>query len=108
MLSSGSIPTVFPPQDTGSHLFMDGGTAWNVNLDSAVQQCLELVENQEDIIVDVTITRYYSAPVETVGKHAWHNYMSAHSIHKYYDNYNSLMGQIRAYPNINFRYYFQE
>lgn len=45
MLSSGSIPTVFPPLRMGNHLFMDGGTGWNINLDSAVQQCLEIVEN---------------------------------------------------------------
>ena len=87
---------------------MDGGTAWNINLDSAVQQCLEIVENEEDIIVDVMITRTYTVPEELVEKNAIKNYLSARDIHKYYDNYNSLMGQTRAYPNINMRYYFQE
>lgn len=35
-LSSGSIPVVFPPQHLNGYVFMDGGTVWNVNLDSAV------------------------------------------------------------------------
>ena len=108
MLSSGSIPVVFPPQDTGSHLLMDGGTGWNINLDSAVQQCLEIVDREEDIIVDVLITRFYTQPEETVEKNAFKNYMSARAISKYYNNFNSLMSETRAYPNINFRYYLQE
>ena len=54
------------------------------------------------------ITRFYTDPTATVEKNAMKNFMSAHAIHKYYDNFNSLMSQTRAYPSINFRYYFQE
>ena len=36
-LSSGSIPAVFPPQHLNGYVFMDGGTVWNTNLNSAVQ-----------------------------------------------------------------------
>jgi predicted acylesterase/phospholipase RssA len=35
-LSSGSIPVVFPPQLFQGHTCMDGGTVWNVNIDSAI------------------------------------------------------------------------
>jgi hypothetical protein len=35
-MSSGSIPTVFPPQWFKERWFMDGGTVWNVNIDSAI------------------------------------------------------------------------
>ena len=34
---------------------MDGGTIWDVDIISAVQQCLNVVDNEEDIIVDVAI-----------------------------------------------------
>lgn len=39
--SSGSIPVVFPPQHFKGHILMDGGTVWNVNIDSAVNYCLD-------------------------------------------------------------------
>ena len=34
---------------------MDGGTVWNVDPVSAILQCLEIVESEEDIIMDVAI-----------------------------------------------------
>lgn len=57
-LSSGSIPVVFPPQHLKDYIFMDGGTVWNINLNSAVEQCMEIVDNYEDIILDVAICGY--------------------------------------------------
>ena len=39
-LSSGSLPGIFQPQHLNGYVFMDGGTVWDVNLDSAIQQCL--------------------------------------------------------------------
>ena len=37
---------------------MDGGTVWDVNVDSAIEQCLEIVDSVEDIIIDVAICGY--------------------------------------------------
>ena len=34
--SSGSIPTVFPPQHIDDMVLFDGGTVWDVNIDSAI------------------------------------------------------------------------
>ena len=57
-LSSGSIPAVFAPQHLNGYIFMDGGTVWDTNLNSAVQQCLEIVDDPADIIVDIAICSY--------------------------------------------------
>lgn len=36
-VASGSIPFVFPPHVwEGRGIFMDGGTVWNINVDSAI------------------------------------------------------------------------
>lgn len=35
-LSSGSLPGVFPPQAFMGHLLMDGGTVWDLNIESAI------------------------------------------------------------------------
>lgn len=52
-LSSASIPVVFQPRPFKDQLFMDGGTVWNVNIDSAIQGCLNKGFKEEQIIVDV-------------------------------------------------------
>lgn len=39
-VSSSSIPGVFPPHYFKNKWFMDGGTIWNINTNSAIQQCI--------------------------------------------------------------------
>ena len=41
-MASGSIPTVFPNQHYKGMNLMDGGTIWDVNIDSAVNICLDM------------------------------------------------------------------
>ena len=55
---------------------MDGGTVWDVNIDSAINQCLEFVDSEEDIIVDVAICGYTSRTGDPVSKNAMENFMS--------------------------------
>ena len=62
-LASGSIPGVFPPVQWRDMNLMDGGTIYDVNINSAVHQCLDLVEDESQIIIDVAIC----APEKTVG-----------------------------------------
>jgi len=57
-LSSGSIAVALPPQHLNGHIFIDGGSVWNVNLSTAVEQCMEVVEDYADIIVDVAVCGY--------------------------------------------------
>ena len=57
---------------------MDGGTIFNVNVNSAIHQCLELVEDESQIIVDIAICM----PKKQVGfeatKSAITNYHRSH------------------------------
>ena len=39
-IASGSIPAVFPPQHFHDMVLMDGGTVRNINVESAIDQCL--------------------------------------------------------------------
>jgi predicted acylesterase/phospholipase RssA len=56
--ASASIPTVFPPQHLHGFVLMDGGTVWNVNVDSAVEQCLAMGYDEKDIIIDAVVCGY--------------------------------------------------
>lgn len=44
--SSASIPFVFPNRKVHDMTLMDGGTVWNTNLASAVNRCLEVVDDE--------------------------------------------------------------
>lgn len=34
---------------------MDGGTVWNTNLGSAINRCLEVVDDESQIVVDIVM-----------------------------------------------------
>ena len=55
-VASASIAGVFPPFDWGDgRLFMDGGASGNINVISAIDQCLEIVDDESKITIDVFI-----------------------------------------------------
>ena len=67
-MASGSIPVVFPPSNflEGKKL-IDGGSAWNVNIDGAINECLaNYVDDHSDIIVDVFIASWSTGKLEPV------------------------------------------
>jgi len=53
--SSGSIPGAFYPQVMKGYVLMDGGTMWNINIDSGIQYCLDQGYTQDQIILDILI-----------------------------------------------------
>lgn len=88
---------------------MDGGTVWNVNIDSAVNYCLDKGYPEDKIILDVLICDGYrsSTRTQTVGK-TIHNYMDSHHIRQLYNNLNAVQGELDTYPDINIRYFIKE
>ena len=63
---------------------MDGGTVWNVNLDSAIKECMKVVDDYSDIILDVAICGYSPQPEAEIEKNALKNWMAAKEIKDYY------------------------
>ena len=64
-LSSASVPGAFPPQHFKGRILMDGGVIWSVDPLSAIKQCLEVVDSEEDIIVDIAICGDYEMRPES-------------------------------------------
>lgn len=75
------------------HVFMDGGMVWNVNLATAVEQCMEIVDDYTDVIVDVAVCGYDAPPGGAVEKKALKNLKLSRSIHDYYNGGNALFAQ---------------
>ena len=107
-LSSSSVPGVFPPVNFAGRLLADGGTIWSVDPFSAVEQCRELVDNDEDIILDVMICM--GDPTvpseETVDKNAFTNLRRGSTIREGNAGGRSITEAMRAYPDVDFRYLF--
>ena len=106
-MSSGSIPVVFPPQLLKEHVFIDGGTGWGINLPSAIQQCMDIVDDYSNIIVDVAVCGYQAESGKEVSKNALKEWNIARSINNYYIS-DDFIAQTKAYPGLDVRYYFQE
>ena len=105
-LSSASIPVVFPPTPwEGRGLFLDGGTATNVNVEDAIFQCMDLVDDESQIYIDVMLIGGDKIVDEDtdVGK-TMSNWMRARSIGKPYHGGNAIADARAAHPNVNFRY----
>mmetsp|Transcript_5688 Transcript_5688/g.7626 ORF Transcript_5688/g.7626 Transcript_5688/m.7626 type:complete len:135 (+) Transcript_5688:534-938(+) len=107
-MSSSSIPGIFQPRQFKGHLLMDGGTIWGTNPFSAVEQCMELVEDPEDVIVDICICSGEISPDQTsaVSKNSLRNFMRGADIHKSYTSGHSITQAMSAYPDVDWRYLF--
>ena len=87
---------------------MDGGTVYNIDPISAIEQCLEIVDNEEDIILDVSIC-YPSDAVaseQEVSKDAFVNLNRGKGISKEWTGTDALTNAYLAYPNVDYRYLF--
>ena len=54
-VSSSSIQMIFPPHYYNGHYYMDGGSVWGINVDSAIKKCLEVVDDASKITIDILI-----------------------------------------------------
>ena len=71
---------------------MDGGTVYNLNMEAAVRQCLEIVDDESKIIIDTYICGNPELPdTETEAGYVWENYYRNYKLHKYYGNTDSLV-----------------
>ena len=88
---------------------MDGGTVYNVDPISAVDQCLEIVDSEEDIIMDILFCRDYELEKdEALGKNSIWEFFRGRQIHSFTTDPDSIADVQRAYPNIDYRHLFLE
>ena len=89
---------------------MDGGTVWNVNPNDAIQQCLEIVDDIRDVIVDVMICSPHEPPGEESADsdNAVYNLMRSNNIREFDTNANSISTAKLEYPDADWRYLFTQ
>jgi hypothetical protein len=88
---------------------MDGGTIYNVDVESAINQCREVVDDDADIIVDIAICdNYYLATKSKPARTALFEFFRGHTIHSYYTSSDLIADAKRAHPDVNWRSVFYE
>ena len=94
----------------GFGLFMDGGTINNVNIAGAVAQCLEVVDDESKITLDVYICGDQTGEVESEEKSGKtiSNVLRSRALHSARHGENRLQTDIKAHPKVNFRYLVYE
>ena len=102
---SASIPAFFPFQNFGGKQFIDGGTDYSIDIFTAVDKCLQVTPNQEEITVDMISCHHYHLQEESTDYKTFDVYSRTNSIKSYDKGMYELYYAFEAYPNVNFRYY---
>lgn len=85
---------------------MDGGTIWDVNVISAVEQCLQIVDDVSKIVIDVAICGPGVEDEFDPGRNSATNWLHNWQLHRSYHGMNSIQWQQRSYPEADYRYLF--
>ena len=85
---------------------MDGGTVWNVNAEAAISQCMDLVDDESKIIMDILICGAPTAPKKEVEDtdHTLGNYMRGRNFRQYYGSTDQIVYAMQAHPTVDYRY----
>ena len=104
--ASSSIPGIFPHITRGDVELIDGGTVWNIDIDSPIRRCREVTEKDEDITVDTIIVSAAKIDEQTdfSGYSALDHYYRGQEIFSYYNGMNDYNSSMNNYPKVNFRY----
>jgi hypothetical protein len=106
VVSSASIPFIFPDRHINDWILMDGGTVWNTNMVSAIDKCMELVGDKSKIVVDIAICGHAQISTESQIGDTVSNFLRFREIKKYYKELDDIIEFQQAEPDINFRYLF--
>jgi len=104
--ASSAIPGLYPHIHHEDMELVDGGTVWNLDLDSPIRRCKEIVDKDEDIIVDFIIVS--AATIEDITNFndfsPQDHFLRGQQISSFYNVMNDYNSSIFNYPNIDFRY----
>ena len=107
IVTSASVPFVFPPTKFRGKYLMDAlSCGWNVNMLSAIEKCMEIVDDPSNIIVDI-IVMYpeTNQRLNETDQSTFENYMRANSLHSYYVLLSDIYAFMRTYPEVQYRYF---
>ena len=103
-VSSASLPGLFIPTEINGGQFVDGGTAMGLDAMSAVEKCLELVDDDSQITMDIILLDRFSDQAEEESGDTINNLLRQHEMKHYYKGLENVITVMMAHPNVNYRY----
>jgi predicted patatin/cPLA2 family phospholipase len=104
-LASASIPGAFPFVSTRGSQFGDGGVINSINVLSAIERCLEIVDDPADIVLDMISCHTYTLnPVDPENDKTLEIAWRALDIINHHQKVDDITDAKRAYPTVQYRY----
>lgn len=125
VVGSASMPFVFPPRDMKEFglpvLLIDGGSSWNNNMISGIEECFKLpgINSYDQIVVDVMSLD--SANLDTYDPEAdellqdlgdptfetqtMRNYFRKNAVVSYYKSMDDIIEFMNIFPTVSYRYF---
>jgi hypothetical protein len=103
LVASTSMPFVFPTMTINDKILMDGGTAWNLDVASAIDRCLEIVDHHSKIIVDIIDVERTSLGIpiwNTTTDYAVNYYFRRKEIKEHYRRMADLLEIKQEFPQV--------
>jgi predicted patatin/cPLA2 family phospholipase len=104
VLSSASVPAVFPFQSYDNGHFVDGGVNVGVDLLTGINKCFEMGFEEKDIIVDTILCGKLGMDENKKSLHTLGVLTRVLEIIRHNNSIRDVVEAVRIYPEINFRY----
>ena len=108
ILASTSMPFVFPYMKTDDALLVDGGVLFNVDVESAIDECRAMGFSDENIVIDVILPTGAQISEMDPNKFytGWEMYKRYKEMTAFKFALEDIVNAIHDFPKIDFRYIF--
>lgn len=110
LISSASIPWIFPPTKMDNEVLVDGGVYTNIDLSDAIVKCKDMGYEEKDIIIDAIFCFDKQVFLEEWSmfdskyKNAYQLYERKENFVNFYYYYEDITRVVRGYPDVHFRH----
>jgi predicted patatin/cPLA2 family phospholipase len=106
VIASSAMPLAFPALLDSNEALLDGGVVWKMDVPGAIERCLEVVDNEEDIIMDIIMTAQTEIDsIESLKKFSTlGHFIRGMEIKEFHKSMKILNNTLIAHPKVTFRY----
>ena len=106
VIASTAMPLAFPALLKEGMTLLDGGVVWSLDLLNPIRRCLEVVESEKDIIVDIIMTsETHMRTVEDLKRYStFDHFRRGQEIKSFFKAMKNLNRTTIAHPDVTFRY----
>lgn len=106
VIASTAMPFAFPALIDNGRTLLDGGVVWKMDIPGAIRRCLEIVDSEEDIIMDIIMTaESHIETVDNMKKYSTlEHFIRGMEIKTFHKSMKILNETTLMHPKVNFRY----